>query len=99
MVSGLPVIVSSQAGLSELVSDGEDALVLRDPGDSNELRQLMERLLRDPALCERLGTNAARKMRQLSWDHNAAEMDRIFRGMLANKKAGERVAARSPGSG
>jgi glycosyltransferase involved in cell wall biosynthesis len=99
MVSGLPVIVSSQAGLSELVSDGEDALVLRDPGDSNELRQLMERLLRDPALCERMGTNAARKMRQLSWDHNAAEMDRIFRGMLANKKAGERVAARSPGSG
>jgi len=99
MASGLPVIVSCQAGLSELVSDGEDALLLRAANDANELRQLMERLLRDSALRERLGVNAARKMQRMTWDQNAAEMDRIFRGVLANKKAGERVAARSPGSG
>jgi len=98
MASGLPVIVSSQTGLSELVSDGEDALLLRDPKDAKQLRQLMERLLRDSALRDRLGVNAARKMQQLTWERNADEMDRIFRSVLAHKKTGGRVTSGFTGS-
>src|SRR5207247_1396809 len=59
MACGLPVIVSSQAGISEIVTDGLDALVLKDPEDASELAGLIKWLVEDPALRMRLGGRAA----------------------------------------
>lgn len=92
MASGLPVVVSTRAGLSELVTDGEDALLLRNPEDPAELRSLMQLLLRDSILRQRLGAHAAQAMRRLTWDQNAAEMDRIFRAVLESRKTSAQLA-------
>ena len=45
LASGLPSIISARAGVSELVRDGVDGLLLRDPEDPEELRGHIQRLL------------------------------------------------------
>lgn len=82
MACGLPVIVSSHAGANEIVTDGADALILKDPRDPTELATVIRRLLDDPNLCERLGKRAAATARTYTWDRNAAELHGIFEGLL-----------------
>jgi glycosyltransferase involved in cell wall biosynthesis len=58
MASSLPVIATRVAAVPEVVCDGVTAL-LANPGDESTLAQLLEALLADAALRERLG-NAGR---------------------------------------
>ena len=85
MACGLPVIVSSQAGVSEIVTDGVDALVLKDPKNAAELRALIEQLVDDPDLCRRLGEQGAVTARSYTWDRNAAELHSILEEVIARK--------------
>jgi UDP-glucose:(heptosyl)LPS alpha-1,3-glucosyltransferase len=78
MACGLPVIVSRQAGVSELVTHDVDGLVLEDPTDAAALAQLIRCLYTDAGLRRRLGENAARTAQQLTWERNAAEMRALF---------------------
>jgi len=48
-------------GISELVDDGEQGLLVR-PGRADELAAALERLARDPALRERLGRGGRAKV-------------------------------------
>jgi UDP-glucose:(heptosyl)LPS alpha-1,3-glucosyltransferase len=86
MASGLPVIVSAQAGVSEVVSHGLDGLVLKAPANVRELAGLIERLYRDAPFRARLGGNAAETARRLSWDSNAQELDGLFQETIRLKQ-------------
>ena len=85
MACGLPVIVSAQAGVSELVHDGLDALVLRDPRNASELARLLRRLLNDPDLREKLGENAARTAQGITWEKNAAQTRNFLEAAMLAK--------------
>lgn len=78
MACGLPVIVSRQAGVSEIITHGEDGLILQDPRDAEELAGLLRRLLADPEFARRLGERAAQRAAQLSWEANAAALRELF---------------------
>lgn len=82
MACGLPVIVSAQTGVSELITDGVDGLVLRDPRDAESLAKLIGGLLDDPALRQRLGENAAKTARQYTWDRNAQQLHTMIEEVL-----------------
>jgi len=86
MACGLPVIVSSQAGASEIVTDGVDALVLKDPRDAGELARLIRMVYEDPELRTRLAANAPRTAQAYTWERNAAAMDAIFRELLRSRR-------------
>jgi UDP-glucose:(heptosyl)LPS alpha-1,3-glucosyltransferase len=86
MACGLPVIVSSHAGASEIVTDGADGLILKDPRDPEELAALIRRLSGDPELRERLGGNAVRTARNYTWEQNAAALDAIFREAIRSRE-------------
>ena len=73
MACGLPVIVSSQAGVSEIISDGVDGLILRDPRDAKELARLIRGLVEDADLRHRLGEQAVHTAQKYTWERNAAE--------------------------
>jgi glycosyltransferase involved in cell wall biosynthesis len=73
MACGLPVIVSNQAGVCEIITDGVDGLVLKDPRDARELAGLIRRVLQDVGLRHRLGEQAVQSARRYTWDRNAAE--------------------------
>lgn len=54
MACGLPVVATTAGGLPEVVEDGVTGL-LTPPGDARALAEAITRLLRDPALRERMG--------------------------------------------
>jgi len=85
MACGLPVIVSSQAGVSEIIKDGVDGLILKDPRDPEELSRLLQLLYSDKSLQERLSQNASQTAQQFTWERNAQVMHEVFL-QVANEK-------------
>ncbi len=73
MACGLPVVASSRAGVSEIIRDGINGMVLRDPQDTNEIAAALRTLIADPALCERLGESARCTAQEHDWNRNAQE--------------------------
>lgn len=67
MACGLPVVVSAQAGVSEVVTDGQNAIVMKDPSDTAFLAEQL-RMLQDPTLRERIGHAARDTAVRYTWD-------------------------------
>lgn len=72
MACGLPAISSPFAGVSELIQDGVDGFLLRDPRDPQELASLLEELFHHQEQRERIAQAAAQKSSGWTWDRNAA---------------------------
>jgi glycosyltransferase involved in cell wall biosynthesis len=85
MACGLPVIVSAAAGAAEIVTDGADALILKDPTDSSALAAMVCRLYEDKEFRSRLGEKAAETARQFTWERNGRELTAIFEEILQRK--------------
>jgi len=79
MACGLPIILSSSAGMSDYLKDGVDGLVLRNPQDANELAAALHRSLADPSLRATIGANATQTAAYFSWDRHAEEIHRLLR--------------------
>lgn len=71
MSCGLPVICSVRSGVSAIIEDGVDGLLLRRPEQPEDLAALLRLLVQDKSLRESLGQAAIRKAAQFTWDHNA----------------------------
>jgi glycosyltransferase involved in cell wall biosynthesis len=94
MACGLPVIVSAAAGASEIVTDGADGLVLKDPTDSSALAAMIRQLYEDKDFRSRLGEKAAETVRQFTWERNGRELTAIFEEILRRKsQLAEQTAA------
>lgn len=85
MACGIPAIVSSQVGASEIITPGVDGLVLDDPRDSGKLAELISLLFRDDALRQRMGEAAAATARRYTWDRNAQQLGELFQDVLRRK--------------
>lgn len=59
MACGLPVITSA-AGVSEIVTNGVDGLILEDPRDAAGLAAMIRRLHEDKKFRDRLGERSSR---------------------------------------
>lgn len=62
MASSKPVIASAIGGLQDIVVDGDTGFLVA-PGDAGQLRDTLQRLLSDDGLRQRLGANAAARVR------------------------------------
>jgi UDP-glucose:(heptosyl)LPS alpha-1,3-glucosyltransferase len=85
MACGLPVIVSEAAGVSEIISDGVDGLILRNPADAAALARMIRRLYEDNELRNELGKNAARTAQGYTWERSGAGIEAIFEQILGRK--------------
>ena len=82
MAKGTPVVLTTGCGASEVLTDGEDALVVA-PYEPHAIAQAVERLLDDPTLWSRIRTRAFDFLRtSLSWQRYAARMEEIFRACM-----------------
>jgi UDP-glucose:(heptosyl)LPS alpha-1,3-glucosyltransferase len=90
MACGLPVIISITMGASEIMHDGVDGLILRDPTDAEDLAAKIRLLWTDAALRSRLGAQATQTAQQYTWDRNGKEMRAILQGVLRSKAADKR---------
>jgi glycosyltransferase involved in cell wall biosynthesis len=86
MACGLPVVVSRQAGVSELVTHGVDGFVLEDPTDSRQLAELIQRIYASADFRRSMGARAEATARQYTWQRNAEDMKKVFEGCLREKQ-------------
>ncbi len=83
MAAGLPCATTFHAGIPELVVPDECGLLVGE-GDIGALAEAFSRLLREPALRERLGRNAASAVQQnAELSARSANLERIYDRALA----------------
>src|SRR5205823_4033982 len=85
MASGLPVIASVNAGVSEVIKDGLNGLLLSEATNFMELAGLIRRVVGDRSLREQLAENAVITARQCTLDHSAAAMWELLSKASARK--------------
>ena len=85
MACGLPVIASSAAGASEIIVDGENGLLLRNPRDVKLLASLMRKICAAPDRGAALGAAAENTAANESWDTYAVRMLEHFRSVVSRK--------------
>ncbi len=84
--AGMPVVSTRVAAIPELVVDRENGYLIQ-PGDTNGLVKVLERLAKDPSLRAAMG---ARSCEIVSADHNvernAAQLSELFKTILYESK-------------
>ncbi len=87
MASGLPVIVSREAGAAELIEHGKNGLVLENVTDVDELARHMKLLAGDSPLRHALGSEARKTTERMSWDSVAQKTMEVYEQVLARREA------------
>ena len=82
MATGLPVVVSREAGVTEYLKDGEDSFLLSTCSDVENLTRVIDRLISDSALRERIGGAARKTAEKFSWDSIAAQTLTVYRQVV-----------------
>ena len=78
MASGCPCIVADTGGLREVVPVGERVGLRFNGGDAEHLGVMIERLLIDEELCDRLVTEASEHVLSFDWDDIALRTQGIY---------------------
>jgi len=94
MACGLPVIISRNMGVSEIITHGHDGLILEDPRDSATLAGLIRQLMAYPELCSQLSQKAALTTRSYTWERNAQEIRDLIEQVHVQKKTQEKLRPR-----
>ncbi len=92
--AGTPVIASSIAGYSDVVTDGVDGLLVP-PGDPQRLAEELQRVHHEPARLRAMGEAARNSARRYAWPRIADQVTDVYERAIEAPKpatAGERVA-------
>jgi UDP-glucose:(heptosyl)LPS alpha-1,3-glucosyltransferase len=87
MACGLPVVVSREAGASELIEPGVNGLLLDDAADIAQLAHHMNRLQDNPDWAAKLGRAARRTAEGLSWDAIAQQTMRVYEEVVTSRNS------------
>ena len=87
MAASLPVVLSGNVGARDLVRDGVNGFVVRDPADATAVAERFARLL-DPGFRERMGQEAFRTACGHSWDEVARRQIEIYEELLGTAPGG-----------
>jgi glycogen synthase len=91
MASGCPCIVADTGGLREVVPRGERVGLRFNGGDAEHLGVMIERLLVDDALRDRLVTEASEHVLRFDWDDVATRTRAIYSSVCESSGRRERI--------
>lgn len=91
MACGLPVITSVNAGVSQIITDGLDGFVLKDPDDAFALAGHLKNLQEHPDIRLRTGQNARRTAEAYTWDSNAAATWQFLNEVVSRKRTQQSI--------
>ena len=81
MSCGLPVIASDVGGIREAIDNECGILVKR--GDQQEIKQALERLLKNPSLIREMGKNAKERLeKEFSLDKMLKETEQVYKKVI-----------------
>jgi glycosyltransferase involved in cell wall biosynthesis len=89
MACGLPAITTRNSGVSEIIHQGEDGLVLENPTDSKTLSEWLARLASDANWRNQIGLAAAHTASRYTWAENSAALERTINSFLKMKNPGQ----------
>ncbi|MCG2677184.1 glycosyltransferase family 4 protein, partial [bacterium] len=81
LASGLPIIVSKTSGAAEIITEGEDGLLLKNPRDSRELAEKI-RLTFDNRYRNKLSKNARILAENFTVDKNVEKTLEVYREVV-----------------
>lgn len=87
MACGLPVVVSQEAGVVELIEHGRNGLILRDFTSTAELTRHMRALSGDRPMAAALGRAARKTVETMTWDAVAEQTMQVYQDLLRRKAA------------
>lgn len=85
MASGLPVVVSREAGVSELIEHQVNGLLLDNVADISELAGHMSSLAKEPQWAAELGCAARKSVESMSWDSVAKRTMSVYEGLVGRR--------------
>ena len=86
MAASKPVIVSKQAGISEIIQNGVNGIVV-DHAKPKEIARQVEMLMSNPKLRKRIGENAYEYVKNsLSWEKYAKNVEKVFQETISHSK-------------
>lgn len=92
MAAGLPIVASPVGGIPDLVEDGVHGFLVK-TGDIAGLAQALFRLLRDPALCHRMGEAGRQRVAECYVSERVVpQVEAIYRRLLEKAKDNTGVA-------
>jgi glycogen(starch) synthase len=91
MASGCPCIVADTGGLREVVPAGERVGLRFNGGDPEHLGVMIERLLTDARLRERLVAEASEHVLRFDWSDVARRTRGVYRDLTAARRTKQRV--------
>lgn len=74
LASGLPTIVSQRAGASEWLTDGVDAILLKNPADAHEVREALRRVVEDDEVSAHLAVSGRLLAEGFAWERVAQQL-------------------------
>jgi glycosyltransferase involved in cell wall biosynthesis len=84
MASGMPVITTETCGMSDVVEDGFNG-VLVPPADATAIEGAVLRLAASPELRQSLGQQAQQSMKRNTWERSARKLERLFHDVIARE--------------
>ena len=87
MASGKPCIVSNVGGLTEIITDGKNGLVVK-PASGEELARAIVRLYDDPDLMRELSREAVIRSRDFSLEKSVSGTIKVYESVLAKEVHG-----------
>ncbi len=97
MASGCPCIVADTGGLREVVPEGERVGLRFNGGDAEHLGVMIERLLVDGELRDRLVAEASEHVLSFDWDDIALRTRAIYGELAPRRSAPEQARSEVPG--
>ncbi len=85
MAAGKPIVASNIAGYRGVLEGGGEGLLVQ-PEDERRLAEALIRLLKDPALRERMGRQGQAKAADYSWQKVAQQVLDYYRELLERKR-------------
>jgi glycosyltransferase involved in cell wall biosynthesis len=81
MACGLCIVTTNVGGISSLLEDGVDALLVP-PDNPEAMAEAIQRVLIEPGLAKRLSANAGEKAARFDWSGVLSKWEEIFEGII-----------------
>ncbi len=85
LASGLPVITTKQSGASEIINDGVQGFVIREPEDIQAIAEKMHLLINNREILEAMSKNARSLAEEFTFEKHIGRIKKLYESIISEK--------------